>query len=58
MKNIKRKRKNKLGVWNLNSKAIEVRKKYYREYRKRNKEKFKEYANRYWEKKAEEEKGE
>ncbi|MDU5649502.1 MAG: hypothetical protein E6038_00020 [Clostridium perfringens] len=42
----------------MNNEAIEARKKYYREYRKRNKEKFKEYANRYWEKKAAEEKGE
>lgn len=36
----------------LEKAAIEARKEYYREYRKNNKEKFKEYSQRYWEKKA------
>ena len=36
----------------LDKAAIEVRKEYYREYRKNNREKFKQYNQRYWEKKA------
>jgi hypothetical protein len=38
----------------MNKKALELKREYYREWRKKNKEKTKAYQDRYWEKKASE----